>query len=153
MKNLHLVVLWIFFAGFCASASAQTIESREQENLTAIDAPSPTDAVDTIPDWYQRFSTFERVDLPDNLVELQDQDVKFNFAQGQKWSVQLALKSHAEPAGLIREEMWAGASFNITSRLSVGGGVSLSAGDMNSSSIWADEEVDAGIRLQSAFKF
>jgi len=57
---------------------------------------------------------------------------------------------------LPREEVQAGASFKITPRFSVGGEVSIRAdelNELNDSARWENQDVEAGIRLKSAFKF
>ena len=61
--------------------------------------------------------------------------------------------SRTDLSPLPREEMQAGATFRITPRFSVGGEVSVGADELNDTSTWESREVEAGIRLKSAFKF
>ena len=49
--------------------------------------------------------------------------------------------------------MMAEAQFRITPRLSVGGELTIAAEELDDASRWEDQEIEAGIRLRSAFKF
>ena len=49
--------------------------------------------------------------------------------------------------------MMAEAEFRITPRISVGGELTIGADEINDTARWEDQEIEAGIRLRSAFKF
>ena len=49
--------------------------------------------------------------------------------------------------------MLAEAEFRITPRLSVGGELTIRAEEFDEASTWEEQEIEAGIRLRSAFKF
>ena len=49
--------------------------------------------------------------------------------------------------------MLAEAQFRITPRISVGGELSIAAEELDDTTQWEDQEIEAGIRLRSAFKF
>lgn len=150
MRGLSLIFVISLLSGVFSLASAQTIDQSEQAALVSADTPL---ASDSIPDWYQRFSTPEGAEGAPNWVGARESDVELRILRSRRWNLQLAMKSREGETGLAREEMWAGASFNITSRLSIGGAVSVGAEDLGPSAEWGNQEVETGIRLQSAFKF
>ena len=51
------------------------------------------------------------------------------------------------------KEMMAEAEFRITPRISVGGELTIGAEELDDTGQWEDQEIEAGIRLRSAFKF
>ncbi|MEO0467676.1 MAG: NtrZ family periplasmic regulatory protein, partial [Pseudomonadota bacterium] len=79
----------------------------------------------------------------------------FNLAwiNGDRWSLSLDLTSREEGSALPREEMMAEAEFRITPRISVGGELTIGAEEFDDTAQWEDQEIEAGIRLRSAFKF
>lgn len=150
MRGLSLIFAILLLTGVFSRANAQSIDQSEQVGIVTNDAPV---ASDSIPDWYQRFSTTEGAEGAPNWVAASENDVELRILRSRRWNLQLAMKSREGETGLPREEMWAGASFNITSRLSIGGAVSVGAEDLGPTAEWGNQEVETGIRLQSAFKF
>ena len=63
------------------------------------------------------------------------------------------MTSRDERSPLAREEMRAGANFRITPRISVGGEFSIGADELDDTTKWQEQQLEAGIRLRSAFKF
>ena len=49
--------------------------------------------------------------------------------------------------------MTAEANFLITPRISVGGEVRIGADELDNAAKWQEQQIEAGIRLRSAFKF
>lgn len=118
--------------------------------ISSADVPVASDA---IPDWYQRFSTADLQNGIEDWTGQVENDVQFNLTPSARWNLQLGLTSRDNQVGLPREEMWAGATFNITPRLSFGGSVIVGSDELGPNAKWGDQELEAGIKLQSAFKF
>ncbi len=151
MRTVALLMVVFMLAGTASFAAAQDIDPTVDQKFTP---PAGENTSDVIPDWYQRFTVPEGVD--DNNQEwagVTQTDVQLNLLQSRRWNVQLALTSRDGDTGLPREEMWAGATFNITSRLSFGGAVGVGSEELGPGADWGEQEFEAGIRLQSAFKF
>jgi len=145
----------VFFGGFALPAMAE-------QDVPEMPAPSISESEAAEPDWFQRFN-FNTPGAELSLWETRPSQT-FNLAwiQGDRWSLSLDLTSRDEDSLLPREEMMAEAEFRITPRISVGGELSIGspAGDLNlgteefdTSSQLDDQEIEAGIRLRSAFKF
>lgn len=104
-------------------------------------------------DWYRQFI---KRDAPDTRpvwqVEPTD-DISISFDNDRRWALNLELLSRPTTSPLPREEMQAGATFRITPRFSIGGEVSVAANELNSAARWEAQDLEAGIRLKSAFKF
>lgn len=150
---MRLIVL--SFAMFMATgaltlAAAQTAESQEAAKISAAEQPV---ASQSIPDWYQRFSTSDIDDGYANWTGRIETDVKLNLTANPRWNVNLGLTSREGDKSQTREEIWAGATFNITSRLSIGGAVGLGGDDLGPGAEWGEQRLETGIRLQSAYKF
>jgi len=136
----------VFFGGLAAPAWAQ-------QDVPEMPAPSLSETDQAEPDWFQTFS-FNGANL-DTQVWQGSPDQTFNLAwiKGDRWSLSLDLTSRADDSPLPREEMLAEAEFRITPRLSVGGELTIGAEELDDTAQWEDQEIEAGIRLRSAFKF
>jgi len=130
-------------------AAAQDV----QDDPVAISSNDVPVAADVIPDWYQRFSTTDLENGYEDWTGNSETDVQLNLSPTNRWNLQLGLTSREGQTGLPREEMRAGATFNITPRLSFGGSVSVGSDELGPDAKWGEQEVETGIRLQSAFKF
>ena len=90
-------------------------------------------------------------------MEMATPSISETSAAQSEWYRQFAqakpASSRTDLSPLPREEMQAGATFKITPRFSVGGEVSVGTDELNDTSTWESREVEAGIRLKSAFKF
>ena len=131
-------------------AGAQDSAKNDPISISSSETPVATDA---IPDWYQRFSPNELNDIYDGRTGISERDVQLSIPSSSRWNLQLGLTSREGETGQPREEMWAGATFNITSRLSIGGAVGIGSDDLGPGAEWGEQQVETGIRLQSAFKF
>lgn len=150
MRGLALILGTVLLTGAILPAAAQNAASEEASRLVPADAPS---AIDAIPDWYQRFSSPEGVEGNAPWTGYSQTDVQVDLLNGRRWNLELALRTREGDTGLPREELWAGASFNITSRLSIGGAVGVGTDNLGPGADWGTQEVETGIRLQSAYKF
>ena len=150
MRLAVLTLAAIVTTGAVSLAAAQTSADNDPIHISSAEVPV---ASDTIPDWYQRFSND---DIENDYVVLNGSsksNVQLRLAPSPRWNLQLGLTSREGETGLPREEMWAGATYNITSRLSIGGSVGVGGDSLGPGAEWGQQQVETGIRLQSAFKF
>ena len=124
-----------------------------QEDVPALTAPSIAETEQAEPDWFQQF-TFSSRDIETTLLQTEPSK-SFNLAwvKGDRWSLSVDLTSRDKRSHLPREEMSAGAEFRITPRISIGGELRIGANDLEETILWEEQQIEAGIRLRSAFKF
>ena len=73
---------------------------------------------------------------------------------GSKWGITLDLTSRSSNDVLPREELSAGAYYQITPRFRFGGALSLNGDSIKSAAEgWREEDGEAGVRIESAFSF
>lgn len=144
MRSLLASVL--VFGGLAFPAMAD-------QDVPDIPAPTMSETEQAEPDWFQKFS-FTSSDIETPIWQSRPSQT-FNLAwiKGNRWSLSLDLTSRDEESPLPREEMLAEAEFRITPRISVGGELSIAAEELDDTAQWEDQELEAGIRLRSAFKF
>lgn len=149
---LRIVIsLGMFLLTSAASlAAAQDSKNESPISISSTETPVASDAV---PSWYQRFSGSDNDNNFADWTGLTERDIRLNLTSNPRWNVNLGLTSRDGDTGLPREEMWAGATYNITSRLSIGGAVGLGGEDLGPGAKWGEQKLETGIRLQSAFKF
>lgn len=150
MRLLVLTFAGLLTTGAFQLAAAQDAVGDDALEIASAEVPVASDA---IPDWYQRFTPGELENSYDAWSGTSESDVQLNLATGGRWNVQLGLTSREGDIGLPREEMWAGATYNITSRLSIGGAIGLGSDELGPGAEWGEQKLETGIRLQSAFKF
>ena len=146
--------IYLLSAGLLAltvGTGAAFAQDAEEARKLPITAPASSDAA--VPDWYQRFTFREGEAQRPVWTGASEQDVQYNWNKGERWQLQLALTSRDGDTGLAREEMEAGATFNITPRFSFGGSVRLGADDLDPRAVGNQQQIETGIRLKSAFKF
>jgi len=145
-----MLTLGLFLAtGSVSIAAAQNTSDSDPVRIASAEVPVASDA---IPDWAQRFSTPDSNESYDVVSGRLKTDVKLQTSNP-RWNVNLGLTSRDGNLGQPREEMWAGATYNITSRLSIGGSVGVGGEDLGPGAEWGEQRLETGIRLQSAFKF
>lgn len=133
--------------------SAFALPALGQEAVPVMPAPSISETEKAQPDWFQQFT------LSTDEIEAQawqaepSQSFRLAWVKGDRWSVSVDLTARDERSPLPREEMSAGADFRITSRISVGGELRIGADELDSTTFWQEQQIEAGIRLRSAFKF
>ncbi|MEM9739595.1 MAG: NtrZ family periplasmic regulatory protein [Pseudomonadota bacterium] len=122
----------------------------------AIDPPMPSETSAAVPDWYRQFTIAAPPVGFENNPALQGgitEEFSFNFNEGNRWRFSIDLTSRPDASVLPREEMSAGATFQITPRFSVGGDVSVGADELEDRTDWTGQDIETGVRLRSAFKF
>ncbi|MEO1406465.1 MAG: NtrZ family periplasmic regulatory protein [Pseudomonadota bacterium] len=152
MRTASLILLGFFLIGTALPAAAE--DTFDAESRLPVKTTADSDAA--VPEWYQRFTFRDNLETrPAWTGSEADRDVEMTFVESRRWKLRLGLTTRDGRAGFAREEMSAGATFNITPRFSIGGAVSLGAEDFTptGSKKLNDQELETGIRLQSAFKF
>jgi hypothetical protein len=101
-------------------------------------------------------STEERPLLP--IAPIEKDQVELLWKPGAKWGITLDLTSRSDNQILPREEMSAGAYYQVTPRFRFGGGVtvkgdSLSTSLSNPSSDIRRNDAEATVKVESAFSF
>lgn len=142
-------LLMVSVATLCGLA----LPAMAQQDVPEMPAPTMSETDQAEPDWFQKFS-FNSAQLNSPIWQAQPSQT-FNLAwiKGDRWSLSLDLTSRDQESPLPREEMLAEAEFRITPRISVGGELSIAAEELDDTAQWEDQEIEAGIRLRSAFKF
>jgi hypothetical protein len=101
-------------------------------------------------------TSVERPALP--LAPIEKDQVELSWRPGGKWGINLNLTSRGENEVLPREELEAGAYYQVTPRFRFGGGVTVK-GDSLTESLgkpgvnFKDEVSEATVRIESAFSF
>ena len=137
------------------SLALLTMPAIAQEAVPGMDVGAPvlSETDDAAPDWYRQFTFGSAADESPIWKSLPDKELAFAWTKGDRWSLNIDLARRDEGTPLPHQEMSAGATFKITPRISVGGKLSVGASRVDDSALPEDQQVDTGIRLQSAFKF
>jgi len=154
MNRVNRIALTAGLVLLGPSALAQTVEE-----LAAVEMPVETTAdAKGEPEWFREFSFSSDGGSETLLTPGSERTWGLTFGSGERWSITVDRKSRdslTEVSPLPREEFSAGAMFRLTSRFSVGGEVKVGADtlDVEEFKLSGEDEVEAGIRLRSAFKF
>jgi hypothetical protein len=133
-----------------APAAPQTLSNQNLSSQPQTEQPSPR------LNFGLSKSTEERPLLP--IAPIEKDQVELSWKPGAKWGITLDLTSRSDNQVLPREEMFAGAYYQVTPRFRFGGGVSVK-GDSLSNSItnprsdFKEEVSEATVRVESAFSF
>lgn len=149
MKPFAVLLLGALFVANGALAQDSSVVSAPQLDFEQTYG-STNDAQS---DWFAKFLHSDSpADRPVWQVE-PDDDFSVYLDNDSRWALNFDVRTRPQNSPLPREEMKAGATFKITPRFSIGGDVSVGADELDDSSQWEDQDVEAGIRLRSAFKF
>lgn len=147
----HLVLSFaLAAAAFALPAVAQ---DRGTSDVIRVEAPTLSETNSARSEWYRQFSEGKP---PESRLQWQaepNQDFSVQIGKNSRWQLNLDKVTRPGETYLPREEVQAGATFRVTPRFSVGGEVRFGAEELDSSTRWENQEVEAGIRLKSAFKF
>lgn len=152
LRRVTLTLASILVTGTLSFAAAQ-VQEESTGPVTKVKADEVPPSPDAVPDWYQRFSTEELDRALPAWSGGTENDVQLQLKSGRRWNLQLGITTQDGDRGLRREEMWAGATYNITSRLSIGGAVGVESDGFAIDGERANQQFEPGIRLQSAYKF
>lgn len=140
-------------AAFAAPAAAQV---RAEDKAIRIEAPTLSETNAARAEWFRQFSEAGPAENRPQWQTEPSQDFSMRLGGASRWELSLDKFTRPSLSPLPREEVQAGATFKITPRFSVGGEVSIRAdelNELNDSARWENQDVEAGIRLKSAFKF
>lgn len=140
-------------AAFAAPAAAQM---RTEDKAIRIEAPTLSETSAARAEWYRQFSEARPAENRPQWQAEPSQDFSMRLGGASRWELSLDKFTRLGLSPLPREEVQAGATFRFTPRFSVGGEVSIRAdelNELNDSARWENQDVEAGIRLKSAFKF
>ncbi len=137
-------------AAFSAPALAQV---RAGGDAIRIEAPTASETPSARAEWYRQFSESVPAENRPQWQDEPSQDFSMRLGGDSRWQLSVDKFTRLGISPLPREEVQAGATFRITPRFSVGGEVSIRAEELNDASRWENQDVEAGIRLKSAFKF
>ncbi len=105
--------------------------------------------------WIDRLSLnkgAERPVLP--LAPIESDQLQLAWRPGGKWGITLDLTSREPNEVLPREELAAGAYYQVTPRFRLGGGVTLNGDSLSAAARgWQQKQGEAGVRIESAFSF
>lgn len=151
------------FVGLCLGISLMAAPAFAQETLSdsARAASAVSEAGRTADDGTLTFGYLDQLrvsrapERPVSAVAPFDTDqLALSWRPGSKWGLTLDLTSRSSNDVLPREELSAGAYYQITPRFRFGGALSLNGDSIKSAAEgWREEEGEAGVRLESAFSF
>ncbi|KCZ51138.1 NtrZ family periplasmic regulatory protein [Hyphomonas pacifica] len=150
MKLSFAITAGILFAALAMPATAQ--DAMPAPSIE-VKAPTLSETESAQSEWYRQFAQPKPADSKPVWQAEPTQDFSMQFGGDKRLRFSLDKVSRPGLTPLPREEMQAGATFLITPRFSVGGEVSVGADKLDDKSTWESREVEAGIRLKSAFKF
>lgn len=145
--------LKLLSAGFCGAMLAMTAMAQEAVPGIELSVPALSDTEDAAPDWYRQFTFSSAADESPLWKSLPGRSLALAWTKGERWSLNINMTQRNEGTPVPLEEMSAGATFKITPRLSIGGQLSVGASRLEDSALPEEQQVETGIRLQSAFKF
>lgn len=138
---------------FLVALFALPFTAQAQDAVPEMPVASLSETETAEPDWFQQF-TFSQNDIESPVWQTQpNRKIGLAFVEGDRWSLRVDMTSREEGSPLAREEMTAGANFRITPRISVGGELLIGADELDDATQWQQQQIEAGIRLRSAFKF
>ena len=145
----------VFQFAFAAVAFAAPAIAQEavRADVIRVEAPTLSETPSAQSEWYRQFTSAQPQGARPQWQAEPTQDFSVSFGTGSRWQLNLDKLTRTGDSPLPREEMQAGATFNVTPRLSVGGEVRIGADQLEDASRWENRDVEAGIRLKSAFKF
>ena len=142
---------------FALAAAAFTLPVAAQERVAQdvihVEAPTLSETNSARSEWYRQFSEGKPAESRLQWQAEPNQDFSVQIGRDSRWQLNLDKVTRQGESFLPREEVQAGATFRITPRFSVGGEVRIGAEELDSSTRWESQDMEAGIRLKSAFKF
>lgn len=137
-------------AAFGLSAGAQ---ERNVAGMMPVGAPTLSETPAARSEWYRQFSEGNPAEARLRWQAEPAYDFSVRIGRSSRWELNLDKLTRTSDPFLPREEVQAGATFRVTPQFSVGGDVRIGADELDGSTRWESPDVEAGIRLRSAFKF
>lgn len=149
-----------FFAGLLITAALCAAPAWAEEP-SVVDAPAAASETSIAPiKWYENFvyKADEGAEKKAFLVAPTTQTDEFGLIWSGKgrWGLTLDMtRRYGDDVRILPEqEFSAGAYYQFSPRLRIGGGVSIGGEKLSSdASHWANEENETGVRIESAFSF
>jgi hypothetical protein len=151
VKSLAWISCALAVAALAAPAAAQ--DQAEVSRSLGIAAPTPSETPAAQSEWYRQFTASRPADTLPQWQGETVPDFSMSFGNNRRWQFNLDKITRRGETFLPREEMQAGATLQLSPRLSVGGEVSIGADDSRDPARWEERDIEAGIRLRSAFRF
>ncbi|MEM8919794.1 MAG: NtrZ family periplasmic regulatory protein, partial [Pseudomonadota bacterium] len=80
-------------------------------------------------------------------------EVQLEWKGSGRWGLNLDLTSRSNNLLLPREELSARAFYQVTPRFRFGGGLSFQSDGIGDTSNWSQDDMEAGVHIESAFSF
>ncbi len=128
-------------------------EQAEVSRSLGIATPTPSETPAAQSEWYRQFTASRPADTLPQWQGEAVSDFSVTFGNNQRWQFNLDKITRQGETFLPREEMQAGATLRLSPRVSVGGEVSIGADESRDPARWEERDIEAGIRLRSAFRF
>lgn len=146
-----------FVLSFALAAAALSAPAAAQvsagDKAVRIEAPKSSETPSARAEWYRQFSEARPAENRPQWQAEPSQDFSMRIGGNSRWELSVDKITRLGSTPLPREEVQAGATFRISPYLSVGGEVTIGADELNDAARWESQDVEAGIRLKSAFKF
>ncbi len=151
MKAWPVLLSAAFLTAPAALADTLVVPAPEPVDLSEPGSVSTTEP----PAWFQTFTLADPGFVtPEAAPEgFAQKDLRLQWLKTGRWELTLDLTSRSDNSPLPREEMEASATFQITPRISLGGDVSVGADELDDRTDWKEQDIEAGIKLRSAFRF
>lgn len=153
---MRFSVFTMLFASAAFAVPAMAQGDAVGADPISLDMPMVSETEAATPEWYRQFTIVAPPTVADTSPTFQGgftEEFSLNFSEGDRWRFSIDLTTRSEDSLFPREEMSAGATFQITPRFSVGGDVSVGADELEDGSDLRGQDVETGVRLRSAFRF
>lgn len=131
------------------TASPNTLSTAAAADARVSTAPSSNKG------WIDKLSLSKEAERPVlPLAPIESDQLQLAWRPGGKWGITLDLTNREPNEILPREELAAGAYYQLTPRFRLGGGLTLNGDSLSSAAQgWKQKEGEAGVRIESAFSF
>ena len=146
------IIPFVFLAS-AAVALPAAAQGRDVGNMMPVGAPTLSETPAARSEWYRQFSEGNPSESRLRWQAEPNYDFSVRIGRSSRWQLNLDKLTRTGDPFLPREEVQAGATFRVTPQFSVGGEVRIGADELDASTRWESPDVEAGIRLKSAFKF
>lgn len=143
----------VFAAAFAAVALASAPVYADEADAPLAEA----EPVTTSPAWYRQFTFGSEKRSPSDTAPMlwsdEERDYNLSWSATGRLQLHFGMANRPDESPLPRSEVSAGASYDITPRLSLGGQFRVGSDDLEAASRNDQRDVEAGIELRSSFKF
>ena len=143
LRTLICAGLTVFACGAAAAENVSSPVPAEESLLAPVE-------------WTKSFTLSDTQSTeadPNPSLAYQEKAQAFQWGLNGRWMMNLNVVSRPVESPLPREEMRAGATYQFTPRFSLGGSVSVGAQELDDVNQWKEQEVQAGVKVKTTFKF